>query len=191
MTAADDYLGEVRRSMAGMDRAVAEDILKELRSHIAEAAAANGGNMGPTLGQLGAPREVGRRYRELYGYGRRYRALFVAIAFILAIPSVPVLATTTEQGGFPFTYSILFLGAVAAWVLWVSVSAGSRAGLVAGLAGLAARTAGFAVAAATQTDASVTPDGVVLFLGTSVLLVVLGWIPGTARKVWAGPRPDL
>src|SRR5690348_3660473 len=44
MTAPDEYLNEVRSAMAGMEPKVRDDILLELRSHIAESTAANGGN---------------------------------------------------------------------------------------------------------------------------------------------------
>src|SRR5207245_7895687 len=92
MTAPDEYLGQVRRAMAGMEPKVRDDILLELRSHIAESSAANGGNVNASLGSIGSPEEVGRRYRELYGFGRLYKVLFGIIAFWLAIPSLSVLA---------------------------------------------------------------------------------------------------
>jgi len=97
MTAPDEYLGQVRRAMAGMEPKVRDDILLELRSHIAESSVANGGNVNASLGSIGPPEEVGRRYRELYGFGRLYKVLFAIIAFVLAIPSVPVLAAGPES----------------------------------------------------------------------------------------------
>src|SRR5438034_639773 len=109
-------------------------ILRELRSHIAESTAANGGNVNASLAAVGTPEDVGRRYRELYGFGRLYKLLFAIIAFVLAIPSVPVLAAGPESLS-PYALSILFLIVVAVWILWVSVAAGSQAGVLAGVAG--------------------------------------------------------
>src|SRR2546428_4928630 len=43
MTAPDEYLGQVRRAMAGMVAQVRDAMRLELRSHIAESTAANGG----------------------------------------------------------------------------------------------------------------------------------------------------
>src|SRR3989449_5244196 len=43
MTAPDEYLDEVRHAMAGMEPKGRDDILLELRTHIAESTAANGG----------------------------------------------------------------------------------------------------------------------------------------------------
>src|SRR6266566_22053 len=62
VTADDEYLGQVRRAMMGMSRPVRDDILRELRGHIAESTAANGGNVHASLGALGSPQEVGRHY---------------------------------------------------------------------------------------------------------------------------------
>ena len=190
MSADDDYLRQVRRGMAGMDPSVRDDILRELRSHIAESAAANGGNMIASLTALGPSREIGQHYREVYGYGNAYKFLFAALAGLLAIPSVPVLAVGTESV-LPLTLSLLFVVGAAAWILWVGVAAGSRAGLLAGVAGMAGRLVAFGVVAVTQAGATTTPGGLGLFVAVSFLFVVLGWIPGTAKQAWSGPRAEL
>src|SRR6266566_2136800 len=190
MTAPDEYLGQVRRAMAGMEPKVRDDILLELRSHIAESTAANGGNVTASLGSIGSPDEVGRRYRELYGFGRLYKILFGIIAFVLAIPSVPVLAAGPESVS-PYALSILFLIVVAVWILWVSVAAGSRAGILAGVAAMISRFAAFGVVAATLAGAETSQAGLALLVSASVMLMLLGWIPGTAKKAWSAPRAEL
>ncbi len=190
MTPQEDYLSQVRRAMSGMEPAVRDDILRELRSHVAESMAANGGNPTAAFSGLGSPREVGRHYRAIYGYSRVYRALFAMIAFVLAVPSIPVLVSGNERI-FPYGLSIIFLIVVAAWVVWVSVAAGSRAGLIAGVAGFVGRVFAFAIAAQPQPGAVVTAEGIEILLAASVALVVLGWLPGTAKQTWAGPRAEL
>lgn len=190
MTASDEYLAQVRRAMIGMDSSVREDILRELRSHLAESMAANGGNASASLAALGPATQVGRHYRELYGYGRPYRLLFAVVAFLIAVPSVPVLIVGTESL-FPFTLSIVFLLFAAMWILWVSVAAGARAGLVAGVGALVARFVAFGVATAVQPGAVTSAGGLSLLIVASAMLVALGWVPGTARKAWSGPRPEL
>lgn len=190
MTSQDEYVDQVRRAMTGMEPGVRDDILRELRSHIAESLAANGGNVSAALSSVGMPSEVGRRYRDVYGYGRAFRLLFIAVAFLLAVPSIPVLAVG-EEGLFPFGLSLVFLVAVAAWILWVSVAAGSRAGLIAGATAFMARTIAFGAVAATQPGAAVSTGGIGLLLSASAILVVLGWLPGTAKKAWSRPRAEL
>lgn len=190
MTTAEAYLADVRRAMAGMSAAVREDIVRELRGHIAEAVATNGGNVNASIAALGPAKEVGRRYRELYGYGTGYTALFAAIAFLVAVPSIPVLVVGTE-GLFPFFLSIPFVIGAAGWIMWVSVRAGSRAGVLAGAAGMTGRLAAFGVAVVTQPGADVAVGGLGLLVAVSIAFVFLGWIPGTAKKTWSGPRGEL
>ena len=190
MTSADAYLVGVCRAMVGMSPTVRDDILQELRGHIAESTAANGGNLEVSLGALGSPREIGHHYRELYGYGTGFKVLFAAIAFVLAVLSVPVLVSGPETL-FPFAFSILFVIGAAAWILWVSVAAGSRAGVRAGVAGLAGRLLAFGFAGLTQAGAVASPEGLGLLLAISVMFVLLGWLPGTAKKAWSGPQTVL
>lgn len=190
MMSPDEYLEQARRAMTGMDPAVQEDILREIRSHLAEGASGNAGNASVAISDLGSPVELGRRYRELYGYGRRFKFLFTMIAFLLAVPSVPVLGIT-EQGFFPYTFSLIVLAGVIAWLLWVSVVAGSRVGLVAGIAALVARLVAIGAVALTQAGATPVDSGFGLFVAVSVMLPVLGWLPGTAKRVWSKPRAEL
>jgi hypothetical protein len=77
------------------------------------------------------------------------------------------------------------------WILWVSVAAGSRAGMLAGVAGLAARLVAFIAVAAGQTAAITDAGGLGLLIAVSVLFVLLGAIPGTAKQVWSSPRNEL
>src|SRR6059036_204621 len=190
MTPPDAYLEQVRRAMSGMEPGVRDDILRELRSHIAESTAANGGNVNASLAAVGSAEEVGRHYRELYGYGRAYKILFAAIASFLAFLSVPVLAAGAESL-FPYALSIVFLVIAAAWILWVSVAAGSRAGILAGFAAMVSRFAAFGIAAITLVGAETTANGLGLLIVVSVMLLPLGWIPGTAKKAWSAPRAQL
>ena len=190
MMAADEYLAQVRRAMSGMEPRVRDDFLLELRSHIAESTAANGGDVNASLAAVGSADEVGRRYRELYGYGHSYKILFAAIAFFLAFLSIPVIAAGPESM-FPYVLSILFLVLAAAWILWVSVAAGLRAGIFAGVAAMVSRFAAFGIAAATLAGAETSATGLGLLVAVSAMLVLIGWIPGTAKKVWSEPRAEL
>src|SRR5256885_7387552 len=179
MTPPDAYLEQVRRAMSGMEPEVGDDILRELRSHIAESTAAYGGNVDASLEAVGSAEEVGRHYRELYGYGRAYKILFAAIASFLAFLSVPVLAAGAESL-FPYALSIVFLVIAAAWILWVSVAAGSPAGLLAGLGAMASRFVAFGISAGARSGAPTRASGVVLFVSGSPPLLVVAPRSGTA-----------
>lgn len=191
MTSVDAYLERVRRGLAGMDATVRTDILRELRSHLTDSVATNGGDVGAAVASLGDPALVAKRYRDLYGFGVPYRAGFVAIAGILSVLTVPSLFPV-EDFLFPVLLPTIFLGAEVAFLIWVSVVAGNRAGLVAGVAGLVARLGAFGLTFTLQAaQPLVTIDGFALFAFVSILLPVIGWAPGRARRAWRGPAVDL
>ena len=148
----DDYLNAVRGAMRGMDPRVREDILRELRSHVAEAASANGGDVPRAVAALGPASQVGRAHRAVSGAGRGYQILFIVVAALLSALTVPVLGGAPPSAGTvayaPNLASFPFLVLVVLWLLWVSVAAGSRAGLYAGLGAFAGRIAMAAAIAA-------------------------------------------
>ncbi|HII40889.1 MAG TPA: hypothetical protein HA326_06720 [Thermoplasmata archaeon] len=191
----DDYLNAVRGAMRGMDPRVREDILRELRSHVAEAASANGGDVPRAVAALGPASQVGRAYRAVYGYGRGYQILFIVVAALLSALTVPVLGGAPPSAGTvayaPNLASFPFLVLVVLWLLWVSVAAGSRAGLYAGLGAFAGRIAMAAALVLTPSGGILTADGVALLVLSSALLVLLGLLPGTAKKAWSKPGADL
>ncbi len=191
----DAYLEDVRRSMRGMDPRVRDDILQELRSHLSEAATANGGDMHRAIASMGPPSQVGRGYRAVYGYGTAYQVVFVLLAAVLAALTVPVVQGTAPSLGneayAPNLASFPFLILDVLWLLWVSVAAGSRAGLYAGLGAFAGRLAMAAVLTYSPSGGIVTAGGVALLVLSSALLVALGVLPGTAKKAWSKPAADL
>ncbi len=191
----DGYLDAVRAAMRGMEPRVREDILRELRSHIAEAASADGGNTARAIASMGPPNAVGREYRVIYGYGRAFKLVFVVVAAVLAALTLPVLQGSTPSAGIvsyvPNLASFPFLILAVLWLLWVSVAAGSRAGLYTGLGAFAGRMAMAVVLTYAPSGGIVTADGVALLVLSSALLVLLGLLPGTAKKVWSRPGAEL
>ncbi|HKZ98812.1 MAG TPA: hypothetical protein VJ326_04395 [Thermoplasmata archaeon] len=190
MNPADEYASRVRRAMVGMDTRVREDIVRELRAHLADSAASAGGDDRVAIARMGPPAQVARGYKRVYGYGLLFRILFVAVAVGLAVPSVPVL-TAGEAGLAPYDLSLPFLGALLAWLLWVGARGGSPIGLVAGVAAAASRLAALGAVAAVEPGATAAVGGAALFLASCGVLVLLGWLPGTARKAWSGPKAEL
>lgn len=190
MTEVDEYLARARASMVGMEPRVREDILRELASHLSETAADHGEGARAALAAMGDPVLIGREYRKLYGYGRAFVFLFAGIAFLLAIPSSPVLQVTQEFP-IPNLLAIPCLIALVAWLLWVSVAAGSRAGLLAGIAAFLGRVGLEAALILAPPNPLPTAVGFLLFLVAGVILVLIGWLPGTAKKAWSKPSGDL
>jgi uncharacterized membrane protein len=191
MMSVDAYLGQVRRGLGGMDQRIREDILQELRSHLADSLSANGGNVAAATDALGDPVSVARRYRELYGYSVSYRLLFYLVAGVVGILTVPVLFAG-DEAVFPYFLSAIFLAVEFVFLIWVSVMAGNRAGLLAGVAGVVGRSAGLGVAIVANPGASLIGlDGLGAFLLVSLLFVLVGWVPGKARVAWRRPGAEL
>lgn len=191
MMSIDSYLAEVRRRLTGMDAGMQKDILLELRSHLSDSVTANGGNLGAAVHALGEPVAVARRYRELYGYGASYRLLFYAVAAGIGFLTVPVLFAG-DEGIFPFFISTAFVAVEAVVLIWMSIGAGNRTGLLAGIAGVAGRFVGFGGAiVANRGGFEITPEGLGAFLLVSLLFVAIGWIPGKAKQAWRRPGAEL
>jgi len=177
----DEYLRRVARGMAGMDRRVRDDALRELGSHLADAAREQG--EAQALASAEPPEAVAARYKEMYGYGRTYVAVFAAIAAALAVPTLPLLLYGGE-GVLAFAATLVFLFVLVAWLMAVAVKAGSTAGLVAGAAACASRFASLAVLLAAGSAEVRDANGWVLFTVVSVLLVAIGFLPGRAKEKW-------
>src|SRR5436190_15048561 len=191
MMSVDAYLRQVQRGLGGMDPHVREDILKDLRSHLADSLSANGGNVSAATDALGDPVSVARRYRELYGYSSSYRLLFYAVAGVVGILTVPVLVAG-EESVFPYFLSSIFVASEFVFLIWISVMAGNRAGLLAGVWGVLGRMAGLGVAiAANRESFLITADGLGAFLLVCLLFLFVGWIPGKARQAWQRPGAEL
>lgn len=183
MTDADAYLAAVSRKLTGMDRAVRADILRELRSHLADAAA-EAGSEGAALASLEPPHTVAARYKAIYGYGRAYTAMFVTIAFVLAVPTLPLLMYAEVDVNVAFSATLLALALLVAYLMAVAVKAGASVGLAAGVAACASRFVSLAVFGATA--GAVVPDANawLLFIAVSLLLIPIGNVPGRAREKW-------
>lgn len=181
MTPMDEYLARVARGLAGMDPRIREDILKEFRSHVADATREEGDG---GIRAMEAPEAVAARYKAMYGYGSTYRAILAAVAAVLAVPTLPIFLYAGVGSTVTFALTLAFLAVLVAYLMVVAVKAGSAAGLGAGLSACLARFASLAVFSATAE--AVVPDvnAGVLFVAVSALLVLLGFLPGRAREKW-------
>jgi uncharacterized membrane protein len=195
VTQIDDYLAEVGSAMTGMEPRVRQDILEELRSHLADSASTHGGDLGRAIEDMGPPKKVGREYRAVYGYSRGYKLVFVVLAAVLAALTLPVFQGATSPSGIPdYSPNLLalpFLVLVVLWLLWVSAQAGSRAGLYAGIGASVGRLGAAFLLFLVPSGGIVTAGGLAVLLLSSALLVLLGWLPGTAKKAWSKPTGDL
>ena len=178
----DAYVQRVARGLAGMDRRVRADVLRELRSHLADAGAET--DEARAVSAAEPPAEVAARYKRMYGYGRAFQTAFVALAIALAIPTLPLLLYGDVLPRLANAAAVAFLVLLVAYLMGVALAAGWKVGLVAGMAACASRfgtlAALGAVAGAVVPDAS----GWLLFTASSLLLIVIGFVPGAAKERW-------
>lgn len=190
MDPAETYLGEVNRALWGVDRRIRGEVLKELRAHIRDSASSRPVDV--VLSEMDRPRTIGKHYREIYGFSKGFQILLTVGAFLLAIPSTPVLPLLAETISFPYLLAVFFVGFVALYLIAIGTVAGKLVGLYAGIAAVAARVVVSAVVASVG-GGELIPDvgglGVVVLI--SLLLVALGYMPGRAKEKWSGPRAEL
>lgn len=178
----DEYLRRVSRGLAGMDPRVREDVLRELRSHLSDASAEM--DEARAIAAAEPPAQVAARYKDLDGYGRAFQAVFVSIASVLAVLTLPLLLFGGADTPLAFGVALGFLLALVAFLMWVAVRAGSTVGLVAGVAACVTRFASVAALGAFAGAVVAGLGGWTLFALTSALLILIGWVPGRAKERW-------
>jgi uncharacterized membrane protein len=185
MSPTETYLKGVQSAMRGLDRRIREDVLRELKAHLADAVADGGESA--VVANLEAPQAIARRYKVLYGYGRSFQSMFVIFAAVLGLLTIPIFSLLEPLASL---VSLLALGALVTYLILAAMDAGSSVGLFAGVAACLVRIGTLAGAQIATEIAPVTDArGWALFLGVSFLLVVLGYVPGRAREKWT--RRDL
>ncbi len=188
----EQYIREVRSRLTGMDSRVKEDIVRELRTHVADLVRTHGGNVQAAMFSLERPADVAKRYKQLYGYAMPFRILFVLIAGAMAVPTMPVLSVSGDEVLVPILVTLIFLSLLVVFLLYVAVTAGRTAGLGAGLAACLVRIIIFGLLFAAGGESVVAQGGGVgLFFVVSILLVLIGWIPGEAKVRWTKPSGEL
>ena len=192
MMGEEQYIREVRSRLTGMDSRVKEDVVRELRAHIADLVRTNGGNAQAAMLSLERPADVAKRYKQLYGYAMPFRILFMIVAGALAVPTMPVLSISGDEVLVPILITLVFLSVLVVFLLYVAVMAGRNAGLGAGLVACVTRLVIFGLLYSAGGESVVVQGGGVgLFFVVSILLVLIGWVPGEAKARWTKPTGEL
>lgn len=157
----DSYLKQVRRGMRRMDPKVADGIIAELRDSIVQRGVIEE-----------SPEEVASAFIEIYGFGRCYLIRFYILSAIMALLSIPISA------GHPLLAlgAITFYFALSVFLVWFGALAGKKAGLTAGTVSLIARIIPIPILMAS--GYIITGGGILFLLISSLVLPLLGWIPG-------------
>ncbi|MFQ6059755.1 MAG: hypothetical protein ACE5KV_00460 [Thermoplasmata archaeon] len=192
MSPIEAYLADVRRHLIGMDPAVRKDILEELRAHVFDMARETQQSVDEVLSKMDSPREVGKNYRELYGYGLAFRVLFAVVAALISVLSVPIFLPSFEGVEGPVWLSVIFFGLVTLYLIWVSVIAGKRVGMYSGILACGTRFITIGLMLGYYSEAVVGGFvGVLSFAISSLFLIGIGYLPGEAKKRWERRRSPI
>ncbi len=185
----DAYLGRLRRQLFGFPTGVRENILREIESHVLDTATEIGGGTDAAVAQVVAelqpPRVVARNHRDVYGYSFEFRALFIFLAGllgILSLPRNPILPGSELVGPVVLAFLVVYL-------ILVSLSAGKTVGVYSGGVAAVLRLVSFIlIFAAVSGEALPFTDQILEFAGfvlASVLLILVGYLPGRGKEKWA------
>ncbi|MFQ5885226.1 MAG: hypothetical protein ACE5IO_09025, partial [Thermoplasmata archaeon] len=167
--------------MMGMDPNVRKDILEELKTHILDMVSELRISYDEAIHRMSPPRETAKTYKDLYGYGFGLKALFVAIAVLISIPSLPIFLPSSEAIEGPVWLSVVFFVIVTLYLIWVSVAAGRGVGLYSGIFACATRFVVLGLMLAFQSEAAVGGmTGIISFVISSLFLIGVGFLPGEA-----------
>ncbi|UCE74312.1 MAG: zinc ribbon domain-containing protein [Methanomassiliicoccales archaeon] len=188
------YLSNVKFWMLSIPSKARKGIIEELRNHIIETAYAMGGlgMIGQVIAGMDSPRKTAKRYREIYGYNMIFKVLFVLICIFLAIWTVPIWEIVNPAFSTTFVFLILIV-----FLFIVGSRAGKMMALTMGISALVTRfiILGLIVALAGE-HGIIQGGGVILFLLSSLLLIVIAYLPAKViekwqdRRYWPPPIPQ-
>jgi len=188
----EEYLRALKKKLRFMAKRTKHNILDEVRSHLHESAVDLGGlnkkNIMVAIANYGAPKDIAKRYKRLYGYGKFITVLFAVFGFILGILTVPILipafnkelTTINTVCLFSNTFFIILLFFL---IILSGVKFGRWTGLLMGLAALVSR--GLSVVIMTtllsrpENLEAVTSEGpCFIYIIVSIMMPVAGFIAG-------------
>lgn len=144
----EEYVGRLKKKLRFMSGKNKKNILGEVRSHLHESALDRGEltreNVLQAVGDYGDPKIIAKRYKGLYGYSNALSVIFIIMAFILGILTVPlsvpalkhelaVMNTLCLVGN---TVLVILLFAI---IIFAGVKFGRWTGLFVGLAAFISR----------------------------------------------------
>lgn len=177
MNSIEDYLSKVRFRLVGIGRENRGKIIDELRAHINDLLKSNeetDENTRKILADMGSPKDVAFRYREVYGYSSVSKSLFILAGGFLSIFTIPALFL-----------SVFLLPVLLIYVIYVSLSIGKNTGCITGVTGGVVRIIiPFLILYANSSEYTMAGNILSLsaFVFVSVFMVFAGYVPGYYKE---------
>jgi hypothetical protein len=175
----DRYLAEVNFRLLGIERAKRRSIIKELKGHLAEKLQSTEPltteEIRKIITELGTPKELATKYKELYGYSSSWKLSFIVFAVIISIFTLPIFELS----------SLIFLPIAFLWIVYISLKTGKKLGtIIGGICGFTRIVAIVLLIRVYPTTYTVQNDFITIagFLITSGVMLLLGYLPGYYKK---------
>ncbi|MEW6070861.1 MAG: hypothetical protein AB1485_09610 [Candidatus Thermoplasmatota archaeon] len=175
----ENYLKEVNFYMLVVKKKKRKEILEELRTHLLEKTRSfgnlNAENVNRAIKELGSPKELASNYKELYGYSASWILGFAVFASFISLLTLPALEFI----------SAVFLPLAFLYIIYVSLVAGRKAGLVIGSVCGTVRVVALSLLLAVYPRVYTIQTPLVTicaFVFVSVIMALLGYLPGYYKE---------
>ncbi len=185
MKALERFLSQINLHLIGMGSKVKQGIIAELRAHILDSAEelgdVNEANVTAILKKMDSPKKIAHDYKKIYGYAASFKILFIIIAGVIAYLTLPVILTVQNSG----TIAAVFLPVLVIYLVVISLKAGKMVGLACGVVSMISRFAVLSLSYSLyQKDIVLDSIAITIFIITSVVLVLIGYLPGETKEKW-------
>jgi len=153
-----DYLGQLRRKLFWMSGKKKRMLIEETKAHLEDLASDIAGKdkdkaYEKAIKRFGTPREIARNYKYLYGYGKKFIIVMLAITILFSALTVPFFSNFPPVGEDEEAKdtiqnisiccgvtSVIFTILTFAVIIFTGIKGGRWHGLAAGLAAFFTRT---------------------------------------------------
>lgn len=168
-----------------MGSKVKQGIIAELRAHILDSAGelgeVNEANVTAILEKMDLPKKIAYDYKKIYGYGISFKILFMLIAGAIASLTLPVIPLIENLG----IVATIFLPLLIIYLVVISLKAGKMIGLACGAVSVFFRLAVFSLSFYFyQRDVVLDSLTLAIFIITSLMLILIGYLPGESKEKW-------
>ena len=185
MKALERFLSQINLHLIGMGNKVKQGIIAELRAHILDSAEelgdVNEANVTAILKKMDSPKRIAHDYKKIYRYATSFKILFMVIAGVIAsltLPDVPEVQNLD-------IIAAVFLPVLVIYLVVISLKAGKMVGLACGVVSMIFRFVVLSLSYSLyQKDIVLDSIAITIFIITSVVLVLIGYLPGETKEKW-------
>jgi hypothetical protein len=168
-----------------MGSKVKREIIAELRAHILDSAEelgdVNEANAIQILEKMDSPKKIAHDYKKIYGYATSFKILFIIIAGAIASLTLPIVPEVQNLD----IIAAFFLPVLIIYLVVISLKAGKMVGLACGVVSMISRFAVLSLSYSLyQKDIVLDSSAIIIFIITSVVLVLIGYLPGETKEKW-------